>query len=188
MKKLKNKMYSETDIKKKFHRYYKRKNANTINTMGTQGFYPERDVFEIFYMINNIYPKYFDGENFIDIGCGIGNILFALSRFGFKGSISGLEINIEYLNIAKRILSKNICFINADARYYSFSRFDRIYTFNPFQRCPAQAYYNIWDTIRPGTIWLETKSKHMPTNLLNEKRKILMSRKNKKFDAILLFK
>lgn len=52
---------------------------------------------EIFHNDKGRYP-----ESFIDLGCGIGNILIVAKQLGYK--VSGVEINPEYVKVCKEHL------------------------------------------------------------------------------------
>jgi SAM-dependent methyltransferase len=151
-------------IKERFGSHYKR--CRSDYSEDTAGFYPERNVDELFELVDMNCPEYFNGRAFIDIGCGIGNILYAAYLHGFTGLIAGMEINPQFLDVARKTLPPRIYLLQGDARMRTFHLFDRIFTYNPAQRRPAEFYWHIWNSIKPGAIWLETKARYMPKALI----------------------
>ena len=173
---------------KHFGTDYKRKKSGQPKKTGTAGFYPERNIYNCIKLLSIACPSFFTGKRFIDIGCGIGNALYAFSDFGFKGHLFGIDIDYELLKIARRNLPLDIHVFCGDAREYSFCKFDRIYTFNPAQRMPVNFYESIWESLSKNTIWIETKAKYIPKWMFSYDKKILIPRQDKSYHMIILIK
>lgn len=65
-------------------------------------------------------------------------------------------------------------FIHADALEYNFKTYDRIYTYIPVNdpKVLKVFYQRIWDTIAPGTMWLEVHPNRTFTEVTKDAKKL----------------
>lgn len=79
--------------------------------------------------INQLYKYYFKGAKFLDLGCGIGNVLFYAQNIGYD--VTGVEFNADY-----EIYLKPYKYIIQDIRNIQpnfLKQFDVIYTYKPLK-------------------------------------------------------
>lgn len=101
--------------------------------------------------------------HFIDAGCGLGHKLLLAHCFGF-GKVTGLEIQPEYIEEAKKLLkecydyfdslSHLISIVQADILTYNYSKADVIYFYVPLHDYEKEKIFEnrVVKTARPDTI------------------------------------
>ena len=77
--------------------------------------------------------KFDQGESFIDIGCGKGRVLAYLVSKGFKGKITGVELNPQVASVARSWTSnyRNIEIIEGDAFGVDFNNYTVLFMYRP---------------------------------------------------------
>ena len=110
--------------------------------------------------LKHTHPEFFEGSHFIDIGCGIGDKVFA-AEFLTSGDMQceGIEADHATYNIADRVLRDHYNRIKAkfhlgDALKFNFETYDRVYTYLPMESC-QELYEYVWSQLLPGTMWYE---------------------------------
>ena len=84
-------------------------------------------------------PSYHDPKySFIDIGCGIGNVLLAAEQFDFD--VFGIEKDPYPCKIAQKLIGSTKAVMEDIWDFKNYNKFDVIYYFRPFhdgntQRC-----------------------------------------------------
>ncbi len=74
--------------------------------------------------ITSIFEKYLKGSKFIDIGCGLGNVIRLAEKFGMNST--GIEIQTKY-----KVYHKDISVVYEDAKKFNYSNLDVIYMYRP---------------------------------------------------------
>lgn len=99
------------------------------------------------------------GKRFIDLGCGVGELLRRCILPRFAGSIVGVELDGPTIQIAAQYLKgTGIQLIHGDLREVSLRGFDRIYTFRPIHI--RNAYEGtIIDRMDRGALWFEVSDR-----------------------------
>lgn len=92
-------------------------------------------------------------NNFLDIGCGKGRVIYALSKLPFT-KIDGIEYSSELAEIAHNNLIKmevdNSTIYNIDAiEFKKYNEYDYFYMYNPFgERTMSEVINSIEKTLR----------------------------------------
>ena len=75
-------------------------------------------------------------DKFIDVGCGKGRVLAYMVGSGFPGEISGIELNHEVAECAKKWAEKydNVTVIEGDAFEQSFNDYNIFFFGRPFEK------------------------------------------------------
>lgn len=89
---------------------------------------------------------------FIDIGCGIGNVMLIAEQFGFD--VFGLEKDPYPAAIAAQLFSADRVFQSDIFAFPDYARFDVIYYFRPFSQARMQSRFEltIETSMKPGAI------------------------------------
>lgn len=107
-------------------------------------------------------PSFLKGNSFIDVGCGIGDKVFIASLLSKSMQCSGIEYDTSTHAIAQRksFLERHHAFIRGDAFKHDFSKYDRIYTYQPIgnQAILLDLYRHIADTMPHNGMWFEAAS------------------------------
>jgi len=137
-------------------------------------------------------------QSILDLGCGTGEHLEALRKFGFK--VSGLDSSAEMLNIAKRRYPSGINFIHKDFGHFDFyNEFDSViclfgsmdYLLN--DKDVDTLFWNSWRAMKPGgfgifEVWHSTpvkKIKNKPlTHISQTKHGNTIIERERGFDLI----
>lgn len=97
------------------------------------------------------------GVTFMDVGCGIGNVLLMAELMDF--TVYGIEKDEYPYKIAKKLLSE-ACVAQDDIwQFDRFADFDVIYYFRPFAEKKLQLRFEklIEDTLKPGGILIANR-------------------------------
>ena len=107
-------------------------------------------------------PSFLKGSSFIDVGCGIGDKVFIASLLSKDMECAGIEYDTSTHAIAnsKSFINKYHDFICGDAFKHDFSKYDRIYTYQPIgnQEVLLDLYKHIADTMPCNGMWFEANS------------------------------
>lgn len=92
--------------------------------------------------------------NFVDAGCGIGNVLYIASLFG-EFNVHGLDIETKYLQIARKLVPL-ASLEKQDILKTDYSKYDVIYFYTPMSNISKQRELEkrIVTTARDGAIIL----------------------------------
>ncbi len=79
--------------------------------------------------------KFTSDDSFIDIGCGKARVIAYLLKTEFPGKISGIELNDDVANFAKKWTYKydNVSIINGDAFEQNFDSYNIFFLARPFE-------------------------------------------------------
>lgn len=99
-----------------------------------------------------------EGENaeknfrFLDVGCGIGNILLVAEQYGFD--VAGFEKDEASCRFAKDILGKDRVWLADAWKFENYGEYDVVYFFRPLPEAGPQSKLEqlIEDSIKPGAI------------------------------------
>ncbi|MFZ5775610.1 MAG: class I SAM-dependent methyltransferase [Thermodesulfobacteriota bacterium] len=93
-----------------------------------------------------------DPPRFLDIGCGIGNVLLMAEQFGF--AVYGIEKDQYPATIAARLIGEDRIDQADIWSYGGFDRFEVVYYFRPFADRELQLRFErlVEDRLRPGAI------------------------------------
>lgn len=101
------------------------------------------------------------GKRFIDIGCGIGQIVLTVAKLAPNMECIGLEVQPDLVKKAKKhqrdLQITNANFVVGDAFDYDFSGFDRLYSYMPIQdrSLMRKLWRKVWREMAPGAMWYE---------------------------------
>ncbi len=90
--------------------------------------------------------------SFIDVGCGIGQIVLVAEMAGFDAH--GIEKDPYPCKIAQRLIGSDKILLEDIWKFQDYDKFDVIYYFRPFSTKELQGRFErlIEDTIKPGGI------------------------------------
>lgn len=118
-----------------------------------------RQVFEQVRFVKN-YLNIADGpvlaankkHNFLDVGCGIGNVLLVAEQFNFD--VYGLEKDEYPAQVAARLIGEDQIFQKDIWTYNDYGKYDIIYYFRPFSDREPQRKFEklIEDRMKVGAI------------------------------------
>ena len=124
-------------------------------------------------------PSFLKGSSFIDVGSGIGDKVFIASLLSKSMKCSGIEYDTSTHAIANRksFIGKYHDFICGDAFKHDFSKYDRIYTYQPIgnQAVLLDLYKHIADTMPRNGMWFEANSHIWDDFIKNDRRFKTMS-------------
>ncbi len=94
---------------------------------------------------------------FLDIGCGIGNILLLAEMVGFQ--ITGIEKDTASLPVAQELLGRETVQNRDIWAYDDIAAFDVIYYFRPFSQGDMQRRFErrIEQEMRPGAVLIANR-------------------------------
>lgn len=106
-----------------------------------------------------------DPPRFLDIGCGIGNVLLMAEQFGFD--VHGIEKDEYPAGIAARLLGKERIEQADIWSYDAFDRFAVVYYFRPFSDRELQLRFEklVEGRMRPGAILI---ANHKNSNAIEQ--------------------
>jgi len=89
---------------------------------------------------------------FLDIGCGIGNVLLIAEQFGFD--VRGIEKDPYSFPIAARLIGQDKIFQADIWSYEGYGDFEVLYYFRPFCQREQQLRFErlVEDRMRPGAV------------------------------------
>ncbi len=134
--------------------------ATYLQRVLVEGGEPAREYKQLSYTMLAVQP----GMRVLDVGCGAGVDLVALSRLtGTQGKVVGLETNPALVRAARRALASNhdenlgqISVVRGDAHHMTISdaKFDRVRADRAIQHFadPKQAIIEMWRVLKPGGI------------------------------------
>lgn len=95
--------------------------------------------------------------SFIDIGCGIGNVLLFAEMMGFR--VAGIEKDIFPCRVAQKLFDERAVTPTDIWEFEEFSRFDVVYYFRPFHDGNMQRRFEeyIEDRVRPGGVLIANR-------------------------------
>lgn len=95
--------------------------------------------------------------NFIDIGCGIGNVLLAAEQMDF--AVFGIEKDPFPCQIAQKLIDENLVVMADIWEFSEYNRFDVIYYFRPFHDGKTQRRFEllIENELKPGGILIANR-------------------------------
>lgn len=107
------------------------------STKGTKhyGFIPSRtmSILEALYVLyihmDGGYRHYNNRYSFLDIGCGIGNVVLLAEKVGFDAY--GLEYNNKIYNVAKKFIDKYHIFKGDMTNFRNYDKYDVLYCYSP---------------------------------------------------------
>lgn len=96
-------------------------------------------------------------RSFIDIGCGIGNVLLVAEQMGFD--VYGIEKDPYPCQIARRLLGEEKVDQTDIWDYQNFADFDVIYYFRPFHDGPYQRKFEhlVEESLKKGGILIANR-------------------------------
>lgn len=125
-------------------------------------------------------PSFLKGSSFIDVGCGIGDKVFIASLLSKGLRCSGIEYDTSTHAIAQRkmFLNRDYNFICGNAFKLDFSKYDRIYTYQPMgnQSILLDLYKHIADTMPRNGMWFEANSNVWNTFIKDDGRFSILSK------------
>ncbi len=97
------------------------------------------------------------GLRFIDIGCGIGNILLLAEMVGFQ--VAGIEKDTASLPVAQELLGRETVQNRDIWTYDDIAVFDVVYYFRPFSQGDMQRSFErrIEQEMRPGAVLIANR-------------------------------
>lgn len=106
--------------------------------------------------------------SFIDIGCGIGNILLLAELMECR--VSGIEKDSASYDIAKQLVGEECVSQDDIWEFNDLDKFDIVYYFRPFSKKELQLKFeqHVEDSIKPGAILIANRK--MSENIDNDKR------------------
>lgn len=88
---------------------------------------------------------------FVDVGCGEGRVLTYLCEQGFRGSITGIELDADAAKTAIRRTAGcpnvSVCVGNVLEHGELFRNATAVYLFNPFDRAVVHAFVQMLETV-----------------------------------------
>lgn len=95
--------------------------------------------------------------SFIDIGCGIGNILLLAELMDFK--VFGIEKDSASFDIAKKLVGSDDVGQQDIWTFTELNRFDVVYYFRPFSKKDIQLKFeqHVEDQLKPGAILIANR-------------------------------
>jgi len=116
------------------------------------GFVPA-DTISISYTLFRLYHQ-MESERgkhkFLDIGCGIGNIVLLAHEIGFDAY--GLEYNRKIYNVAKGIIGKDRIFLGDMTSFRGYGEYDVLYYYQPMVNFDAMNKFaeRLIKAVKPG--------------------------------------
>ena len=94
---------------------------------------------------------------FIDIGCGIGNVLLMAELMDFE--VFGIEKDEYPYKIAEKLIGRDLVSQADIWEYEGYERFDVIYYFRPFHQGETQRRFELFieDRLKPGGILIANR-------------------------------
>lgn len=107
---------------------------------------------------------------FLDIGCGIGNILLFAEQFNFD--VYGLEKDTYPAFIASQLLAADKIFVEDIWSYKNYGQYDVIYYFRPFAAREPQKKFEkmIEDQLKPSAILI---ANHKNSDKINQDQRFI---------------
>ncbi len=101
--------------------------------------------------------RFKSGLQFIDIGCGIGNVMLMAELMDF--SVYGIEKDEVPFEIAEKLLGKELVAQDDIWDFNDFNQFDVIYYFRPFSDKELQTRFEklVEDELKPGGILIANR-------------------------------
>lgn len=95
--------------------------------------------------------------SFLDVGCGIGNVLLMAEQIGF--SVYGIEKDPYPCAVARKLIGEEFVVQTDIWRFDGYRRFDVIYYFRPFHEGETQRRFErmIEDRLRPGGVLIANR-------------------------------
>lgn len=116
------------------------------------GFVPmgTNPILDILYELYNHMGGHKYKHSFLDIGCGIGNIVLLANEIGFDAY--GLEYNSKIYNIAKRIISSHHIFKGNMTSFKDYGKYDILYYYLPMADGEAMTKFatKLAKAVKPG--------------------------------------
>ncbi len=101
-------------------------------------------------LFKTIYKKKYPHINFLDVGCGPGNILAIASILGYN--VKGIEYETKYKKFVPNRFAYRVLFMDA-FDYNKYDSYDVIYFYQPLVQAEAMSklLYHMNKTIKVGT-------------------------------------
>ena len=106
----------------------------------------------------------YDANTFIDIGCGIGNVLLAAEQMDFR--VFGIEKDPFPCKVAQKLFGKNQVVMEDIWEFTEYNTFDVIYYFRPFHDGNTQKRFELYieNELKPGGILIANRKMSQAIN------------------------
>lgn len=133
------------------------------------GFIPSRDIDFLLRNLKKIYNRLYKKTghvpSFMDIGCGIGNILLLAHELGYK--TTGLEYNPKIYKIATNLCNSKTNIIKGDMRKFkNYGDYDVLYYYHPMMDFKAMRNFSIelCKQMKPGAYLISKGTNELYNN------------------------
>lgn len=115
------------------------------------------------FYLNPLYEIYKPGYKFLDLGCGVGNVLLFAKNIGYD--VFGVEFNYKYLNHLKGYKHLHYDITKLDGNFYN--DFDVIYSYKPLKENFNNFLEDVISNMKENSFLLTPQHKVISNNVID---------------------